>query len=53
MEILAEAAKDAGFEVAFENIEKVDFSPNEGIFKHSLADGSFTKYDYWFKLIPW
>ncbi|MCP9754362.1 glutathionylspermidine synthase family protein [Lacihabitans sp. CCS-44] len=53
MEILAEAAKEAGFEVAFENIEKVDFSPAEGIFKHSLADGSFTKYDYWFKLIPW
>jgi glutathionylspermidine synthase len=53
MEILAEAAKEAGFEVAFENIEKVDFSPNEGIFKHSLTDGSFTKYDFWFKLIPW
>lgn len=53
MEILAEAAKEAGFEVAFENIEKVDFSPNEGIFKHSLSDGSFTKYDFWFKLIPW
>lgn len=53
MEILAEAAKEAGFEIAFENIEKVDFSPNEGIFKHSLADGSFTKYDFWFKLIPW
>jgi glutathionylspermidine synthase len=53
MEILAEAAKEAGFEVAFDNIEKVDFSPNEGIFKHSLVDGSFTKYDFWFKLIPW
>ncbi len=53
MEILAEAAKEAGFEVTFENIEKVDFSPSEGIFKHSLADGSFTKFDYWFKLIPW
>jgi glutathionylspermidine synthase len=53
MDILAEAAKEAGFEVAFENIEKVDFSPNEGIFKHSLSVGSFTKYDFWFKLIPW
>jgi glutathionylspermidine synthase len=53
MEILAEAAKEAGFDVAFENIENVDFSPAEGIFKHSLADGSFTKYDFWFKLIPW
>ena len=53
MEILAEAAKEAGFEVAFDNIENVDFSPNEGIFKHNLADGSFTKFDFWFKLIPW
>lgn len=53
MEILAEAAKEAGFEVTFENIQNVDFSVAEGIFKHSLTDGSFTKYDYWFKLIPW
>ncbi|HLO43577.1 MAG TPA: glutathionylspermidine synthase family protein [Leadbetterella sp.] len=53
MEILAEAAKEAGFDVAFDNIENVDFSPAEGIFKHSLADGSFTRYDFWFKLIPW
>ena len=53
VEILAEAAKEAGFDVAFDNVENVDFSPAEGIFKHSLADGSFTKYDFWFKLIPW
>lgn len=53
MEILAEAAKEAGYEVAFENIENVDFSTSEGIFKHNTEDGSFTKYDFWFKLIPW
>ena len=53
MEILAEAAKEAGFEVAFESIEQVDFSTSEGIFKHNTVDGSFTRYDFWFKLIPW
>ncbi|MCP9767615.1 glutathionylspermidine synthase family protein [Lacihabitans sp. LS3-19] len=53
MEVLAEAAKEAGFEVDFENIEKVDFSKSEGIFKQNPDNGSFIKYDYWFKLIPW
>ena len=53
MQVLGEAAKEAGFEVAFEYIEDVEFSPIEGIYKQNPADGSFTKYDYWFKLIPW
>lgn len=53
MQVLGEAAKEAGFEVAFEYIDEVEFSPIEGIYKQNLKDGSFTKYDYWFKLIPW
>ena len=53
MQVLGEAAKEAGFEIAFEYIENVEFSPIEGIYKQNANDGSFTKYDYWFKLIPW
>jgi glutathionylspermidine synthase len=53
MQVLGEAAKEAGFEMAFEYIENVEFSAIEGIYKQNPSDGSFTKYDYWFKLIPW
>lgn len=53
MQVLGEAAKEAGFEVAFDYIENVEFSASEGIFKQNSSDGSFTKYDFWFKLIPW
>lgn len=53
MQVLGEAALEAGFEVAFENIENVEFSPLEGIFKQSEYYGSFTRYDFWFKLVPW
>lgn len=53
MQVLGEAAKEAGFEVAFENIENVEFSAIEGIYKQNTKNGSFTKYDFWFKLIPW
>lgn len=53
MQVLGEAAKEAGFEVAFEYIDEVEFSAIEGIYKQNPADGSFTKYDYWFKLVPW
>lgn len=53
MQVLGEAAKEAGFEVAFDYIENVDFSAVEGIFKQNPDNGSFTRYDFWFKLIPW
>lgn len=53
VELLCAAAKEAGFETAIENIEKVDFSIDEGIFKQDVSDGSFIQYDFWFKLIPW
>jgi len=50
--VLMEAAKEAGFEVAHEYIMGVEFSPAEGIFIQN-ADSTFTRYDFWFKLIPW
>lgn len=53
VQVLGEAASEAGFEVAFEYIEKVEFSATEGIFKQNETDGRFTRYDFWFKLVPW
>ena len=53
MQVLGEAAREAGFEVAFEYIENTEFSSEEGIYKQSSNDGSFMRYDFWFKLVPW
>lgn len=53
MQVLGEAAKEAGFDVAFDYIENVEFSATEGIFKQNPIDGNFKKYDFWFKLVPW
>lgn len=53
MQLLGEAAEEAGFEVDFENIENVEFSVEQGIYKQNIEDGSFTRYDFWFKLVPW
>jgi glutathionylspermidine synthase len=50
--IIGEAAREAGFEVAYRYIDEVDFSPDEGIFiEHE--DGTFSRYNFWFKLVPW
>ncbi|MBO0938123.1 glutathionylspermidine synthase family protein [Fibrella sp. HMF5335] len=49
--LLGEAAREAGFEVAFAYVDEVEFSAEEGIY--CFADGEFTRYDFWFKLIPW
>ncbi len=51
--VLAEAAKEAGFEVEIEYIENIEFSQNEGIFKVISENDSFVQYPFWFKLIPW
>ncbi|WP_266363958.1 glutathionylspermidine synthase family protein [Tellurirhabdus rosea] len=51
--VLGEAAREAGFTVDFEYIDQVEFSAEEGIFKHSLQTSRFEKFDFWFKLIPW
>jgi glutathionylspermidine synthase len=50
--VLGEAAKEAGFAIDYRYIDEVDFSPTEGIFVEE-ADGSFTQYNFWFKLVPW
>jgi glutathionylspermidine synthase len=52
VEILAQAAKEVGFETAIESVENVEFSETDGLFKKN-AEGTFTQFDYWFKLIPW
>ena len=52
MQLLGEAAEEAGFEVTFEHIENVEFS-EEGIYKQNTEDGSFIKFDFYFKLVPW
>ena len=49
--LLGEAAREAGFEVAFAYVDEVEFSAEEGIYQ--FANGTFTRYDFWFKLIPW
>ncbi|MBO0950251.1 glutathionylspermidine synthase family protein [Fibrella forsythiae] len=49
--LLGEAAREAGFEVAFAYIDEVEFSATEGIYR--FEDGTFTRFDFWFKLIPW
>ena len=52
MAVLGEAAKEAGFEVAFAFIDQVEFSENEGIFVRQ-NEKDFLQYNFWFKLIPW
>ncbi|ARK10155.1 glutathionylspermidine synthase family protein [Fibrella sp. ES10-3-2-2] len=49
--LLGEAAREAGFEVAFAYIDEVEFSATEGIYR--FDNGAFTRFDFWFKLIPW
>jgi glutathionylspermidine synthase len=49
--LLGEAAREAGFEVAFAYVDEVEFSAEEGIYRFEA--GTFTRYDFWFKLIPW
>ncbi|RAJ94088.1 glutathionylspermidine synthase [Larkinella arboricola] len=51
--VLGEAAREAGFTVDFEYIDRVEFSDNEGIFKQNPENGQFDKFNFWFKLIPW
>lgn len=50
--ILGEAAREAGFEVAYRYIDEVDFSPEEGIFIEE-ENGTYLQYNFWFKLVPW
>ncbi|WAC10177.1 glutathionylspermidine synthase family protein [Dyadobacter pollutisoli] len=51
--VLTEAAKDAGFDTDFAFVDDVEFSNNEGIFMQDPVTGNFTRFDFWFKLVPW
>ena len=51
--VLAEAAREAGFYVGIENIEKVEFSPEEGIFKFHADKNYYEQFNFWFSLVPW
>lgn len=51
--LLAEAAKEAGFDTDFAYVDEVEFSNGQGIFKFESEAGSFIRFDFWFKLVPW
>jgi glutathionylspermidine synthase len=50
--LLSEAAKEAGFETAFRYVDEVVFSENEGVFIKK-ADENYQYFPFWFKLVPW
>jgi len=52
-DVVAEAAREAGFEeVETAILERVIFSAEEGIFLEE-EDGNYVRYDFWYKFIPW
>jgi glutathionylspermidine synthase len=51
--VLAAAAKEAGFDTEFAFIDDVEFSNGDGIFFQDPITGSFVRFDFWFKLVPW
>lgn len=51
--LLSEAAKEAGFDVAFCYMDEVEFSAEQGIFMQEATTGNFVRFDFWFKLVPW
>lgn len=51
--VIAEAAKEAGFFVTIESIDKVEFSKEEGIFRFDAERNQYENYNFWFTLIPW
>jgi len=51
--LLTEAAQEAGFDAEFCYMDEVEFSAEEGVFKQDSAEGSFVRFDFWFKLVPW
>ncbi len=51
--LIGEAAREAGFDVEYDFIDNVEFSADEGIFRHNSSNGQFEKMDFWFKLVPW
>lgn len=51
-DIIADTAKDIGYEIFYMPMEKVFFSPEEGIFMPVRKD-EYLPIDFWFKLVPW
>lgn len=51
--LLAEAAREAGFDVEFCYMDEVEFSAEEGVFYQNPETGDFVRFDFWFKLVPW
>ncbi len=51
-DVVARAAAHAGFEIRHMRLDKVVFSPDEGIFIQVGRD-EYLPFDFWFKLIPW
>jgi glutathionylspermidine synthase len=52
VEVIGEAAKEAGFEVAYCHIEDVHFAPEEGIYM--IDDNkNYYRFNFWFRLVPW
>jgi glutathionylspermidine synthase len=49
--LLGEAAKEAGFDVPTGTSTRWTFRPTRHF--HRDDDGSFYRYHYWFKLVPW
>ncbi len=52
VQLLREAAREAGFETAFAYIDDVVFSDVTGIFAAD-ASGRQVQWPFWFKLVPW
>ncbi len=53
VQVLGEAAREAGFDIEYAYVDEVEFSPSEGIFRQNPQNGTFEKFDFWFKLVPW
>ncbi len=51
--LLAEAAKEAGFEVGFSYVDEIDFSETDGVFVENKKQNTYIYYPFWFKLLPW
>jgi glutathionylspermidine synthase len=51
--ILGEAAREAGFDVAYAFVDEVELSPTEGVFRQDSQSTQFEQFNFWFKLLPW
>lgn len=55
VEFIGQAAKEAGFEVEYRDLPEIIFSDDneEGGVWVQYGEDSFTKFDFWFRLLPW